>query len=257
MEMDNTELSHLQFRAIEALKEVDLIFKKYKIRYYLLAGSALGAVRHQNIIPWDDDIDIGIFWEDEKKASKVLSENLSPHYVWIDRFVDPLYARFHGKILYKGAGILDVFTLVKTSDHFILRRLHWIERKILYKIYKTKIYAWKSNSTSAIRKSAKDILILVLANFISLNQIERYMVRNAQRFLKIDNPKYYVNFYSIYSLKKEIIPYQWLKTPSYVIFNEKEYPTVNDYNSYLVKLYGNYMQLPPKEKRKAQHNELF
>ena len=44
----------------QLIYDIDRIFKNNNISYWVVAGTALGAVRHGGIIPWDDDIDIGV-----------------------------------------------------------------------------------------------------------------------------------------------------------------------------------------------------
>lgn len=56
------------------LVNVSSILKNNSIEYYLIGGSAIGAVRDSKIIPWDDDIDIGIRRKDFYKALKLLKE---------------------------------------------------------------------------------------------------------------------------------------------------------------------------------------
>ena len=54
------DLSRLQDIQREILREFDALCRKKGWRYFLLGGSALGAVRHGGMIPWDDDIDVGM-----------------------------------------------------------------------------------------------------------------------------------------------------------------------------------------------------
>lgn len=65
------------------LDEIDRICKKYDLRYFLVHGSLLGAVRHQGFIPWDDDLDIAMPRKDYDRfleaASQELQEPLSLH----------------------------------------------------------------------------------------------------------------------------------------------------------------------------------
>ena len=53
-----SKLKHLQSVILSIAKDIDSICKEYSINYYLLGGSAIGAVRHHGFIPWDDDLDI-------------------------------------------------------------------------------------------------------------------------------------------------------------------------------------------------------
>ena len=57
----------LQLKILDMVKEIDAICKKHKINYYLAYGSVLGAIRHKGFIPWDDDFDIMLKYDDYKK----------------------------------------------------------------------------------------------------------------------------------------------------------------------------------------------
>ena len=55
-----TELRHLQLVILDIIKDIDIVCKNNGIEYYLLGGSAIGAIRHKGFIPWDDDIDLAM-----------------------------------------------------------------------------------------------------------------------------------------------------------------------------------------------------
>ena len=65
--MKELSLREIQLVEFEVLKKLKELCEKLNLRYYLFYGTLLGAVRHQGFIPWDDDIDIGMFHEDYEK----------------------------------------------------------------------------------------------------------------------------------------------------------------------------------------------
>lgn len=58
--MADYDIRPLQLRILKILLAVDKVCKEHGLRYYIMAGTMLGAVRHKGFIPWDDDLDIGM-----------------------------------------------------------------------------------------------------------------------------------------------------------------------------------------------------
>ena len=56
------------------LKEFDRVCKKYNLKYYIICGSLIGVIRHKGFIPWDDDMDLAMTWQDYKKLMKVAAK---------------------------------------------------------------------------------------------------------------------------------------------------------------------------------------
>jgi lipopolysaccharide cholinephosphotransferase len=78
--MPKHELSSLQKQDLEILKWFHKTCTDNSLRYYLVAGSMLGAVRHKGFIPWDDDIDLGLSRKDYEKLKKVFDKYFSDSY---------------------------------------------------------------------------------------------------------------------------------------------------------------------------------
>ena len=82
--LDNITLRKVQLVQLEIAKEIDRICKKNNIKYFLIGGSLLGAIRHQGFIPWDDDLDVGMLRDDYEKFLKVAGDELQEKYKIID-----------------------------------------------------------------------------------------------------------------------------------------------------------------------------
>lgn len=78
--MELNEVKEIQKVSYEILLEIDRICKKNDIAYMLVAGTALGAIRHKGFIPWDDDLDIGMTRDDYNRFIEALKKDLSPDY---------------------------------------------------------------------------------------------------------------------------------------------------------------------------------
>ena len=68
----NVDIKDFQYKILEIAFYFDEFCKKYDIEYYLMGGSALGAVRHHGFIPWDDDMDIAMSRVEYNKFVKAL-----------------------------------------------------------------------------------------------------------------------------------------------------------------------------------------
>ena len=99
---------------LEMLKMIDGICQKYNIPYFLNGGSALGAIRHQGFIPWDDDADIAMLYEDYKRFIVALKQDLPQEYTFqcfdTDKRYNPLIPGM--KIRKTGTYLKEVNTLL-------------------------------------------------------------------------------------------------------------------------------------------------
>ena len=63
----NYDLRQFQLRSVVLLDAIDKVCKEHGIKYYVIAGTLLGALRHKGFIPWDDDLDVALMRSDYDK----------------------------------------------------------------------------------------------------------------------------------------------------------------------------------------------
>lgn len=113
MKFTKRELTSEEFRKMQELElgmliDFDRVCRKHGIKYTILAGTMLGAVRHKGFIPWDDDADIGMLREEYEKFKKVKDE-LNPSICYYqDHTTDPGYRWGYGKLRRTGTEYVRV-----------------------------------------------------------------------------------------------------------------------------------------------------
>ena len=75
-----TELRHLQLVILDIMKDIDKLCRVHNIEYYLLGGSAIGAIRHKGFIPWDSDMDFAMKRADFDKFCEVAKIEITEPY---------------------------------------------------------------------------------------------------------------------------------------------------------------------------------
>lgn len=240
-----------QQKCIEALSFIQSLSEEFGLRYSLIAGSVLGAVRHGGFIPWDDDIDIGIRIEDrerfEEKVKEELPKRLPEGFTFLQTGTNNPYPRMFSKICYNGRCCIDLWPLVPTYTHGIRAELTWYLAKLLTRAHYKKI---------GEESERFETLVAVFCFFMTDKMIMRLVKHNEQKYSK-SNPSAYINLYSIYSREKETILRTWLEEDAVGTFAGIRVPIVGCTDTYLRHLYGDYMVLPAPWKRANKHTDRF
>lgn len=108
-------MTDLQIIELDMLKVVIRICEELHLRYYLVCGSVLGAVKYSGFIPWDDDVDVGLFREDYDIFISKAQSMLPKHLFLQNHKTDPRYPHLFSKIrncettyIEKGLAGLDI-----------------------------------------------------------------------------------------------------------------------------------------------------
>jgi len=258
--MENNYLGKEQCRErqIKILKAVCDICDDNSIPYYICFGTLLGAVRHKGYIPWDDDIDIVLFRKDYIKLKDLLMKQTK--YEWLD-YIDYEKEGYY----YTFAKAVDNSTVAKQDDNKTIYGI-WVDifpldnipddkterNKFIKKLIRRRAVIMSMTTDFKAEKRIKHVFIKRILHFYSkfinkdkflknyLNLIEKY---NNQ-----DTKYVGLGFSSRIcegSLKKE-----WFKERIDFEFENNLFKGPKEYDDLLKHLYGNYMELPPIDKRR-------
>ncbi|MCD7892798.1 MAG: LicD family protein [Erysipelotrichaceae bacterium] len=242
-----------------------MIFVKKQFNIFLIAGSALGAIRHNGMIPWDDDIDIGLLYDDWIRLKEILPQELvNSDFEFADVSVCKSFTRMQAKILYKGRNCVDLFLIAKWTTNPVDSVFHWYIRCLSTRMPKYYLNYKSSVKRQSVGRKIERItgeLILKLWYLLTKNifTIDLYihLARWNERYYEKRNFDCYINLYSCYSRKKELLKKEWVEQLEEHMFEGQKYKIVGHTHEYLTHLYGNYMIPPPIEDQISYHEENF
>lgn len=255
--LSEKELKSVQRIEVEMLIEIDRICKKCGIQYCISAGTLLGAVRHQGFIPWDDDADIAFLRTEYEKFRKACETELDHERFYFQDYRNtPGYRWGYGKLRRKGTKFIrlyqehmiyeqgvfvDIMPYDFVPDNFIKRKIH----NFVCFLYRKCFWAPLGKMQS---KGIEKIIYWVLDKisdkkiYSSYSKfIEKSNKKNTKRIRILTFPVPGRENGYLYKCFTDLIPMK---------FEGIEVMGMRDYDVYLSYKYGNYMQLPPVEKRK-------
>ena len=261
METVTFDLQRLQEIELDILREFDALCRRKGLRYFLLGGSALGAVRHGGMIPWDEDIDVGMPRPDYQQFLCQAADELPAHLFVQDWHSEPDCLNSFAKIrderslfreeiaadlpIHHGV-FIDVFPLDGAP-----RELRAVRRRI--RRMKLLKFAIINRKTSYFRrKSRAASLFLSAAGAIvggdrAYAAIDRLCTR-----LSYDEGPRIANWHGAWA-EREAVPREVFGEGKEWDFGPLRCPLPADADAYLTSLYGNYHELPPPEKRISHH----
>jgi lipopolysaccharide cholinephosphotransferase len=270
--MENTT-KFLQEKELDMVKEFLKICTKYNLKYFMAGGTFLGAVRHKGYIPWDDDIDIGMYRKDYNKflevADKELSypykiqtyKNCGTHHYYFSHIVDTRYkVRRMGSMDKREEYVwVDIFPYDglpkgRIKSFLIYMRLLFC-RFCYHMAYFDKInIARKDRAKWQILALKLLSCVYKICNFDKdkwRNRIDTLLKRN-----DLDKCDKVMSFMGV-KLQKEIFPKKIYDDLIDYEFEGLKLKGPREYEKVLSQLYGNFMELPPEEKRISHPMEII
>lgn len=271
--MTRDYLYKLQQKTRETLKYTIDLCERHNIQYFAYGGTCLGAVRHHDMIPWDDDVDLLIPYDDylrfiELKQEidgtgkyKLLTPNTPGFYDPVCRVTDTgttIWRYYLNPIIF-GTQI-DIFPLYETNigDDNVLENMLNKNLELTWRYQRANqhydfIRFWENIQHRHVRGLLKNIKWAWSTRNVGKYKQELEMFQNT---LNQSGGKRLVSFASyIYGL--ETYEKEWFSEYIEMPFADFKIRVPIGYDKYLKSVYGDYMQLPPEEKRKPAHGGYY
>ena len=267
--MNNREI---QLSCLEIMKRFSSLCESNGLRYFLCGGTLLGAVRHKGFIPWDDDVDVSMPRPDYER---LLDLTVRDHPLLEDRFLfqneENGYPRpylrvydtwttvhhqtiLHDEELSGNCLWIDIFPLDGLpGEERRLKRLFFV--RDLINLGNTLSFAQPGKGKTKTKAFIK-LLCVPLFRAIGSERFLSLMRRLCKRFPYETSEYVGALSYGLYGAK-ELMKKTEVEKTVLVEFEGDAYPTMSCWDSYLTNIYGDYMQVPPTEKRKIHEIDAF
>lgn len=228
------DVNETQSILLRMYKDIRSVLDRNGIKFYVQYGTAIGALRHDGFIPWDDDIDLLIWYEDMEKVNDVLSKELDPslYYYHIPT------ADNHPHVVWKGDD-LEASLRDKTAPFIDL-------------------FPIEPYPEGRIRRAFANLFILGnvgciwAIDHISSHAVHRMLSWSPEFFRRMEHrvagrTSKTVVFCTDW--KTGIFPADSYDEASMHVFEDTDVPLPKDIDMMLTSLFGDYMTPPPEDKR--------
>ena len=270
-------LARLHSALLLMLKDFSALCARENLTWVVMFGSAIGALRHQGFIPWDDDIDIAMPRDDlEKLTALVRSDPLaSARYCMIDAHLNPRYPMATSRLMlrdtefrdanlatmdFESGVFLDLFPLDDLADdERAFRRQVWrawlLNKLAIAKLTRKPYIAGSGVRTVALKAGAAAVHVLLnLPGLRNIRLNERsyaWQTRyRGQRTRRVGFPCDTDRFWDVYE-RDDLFPVRLAS------FESMEVPLAHKAEKILASLYGDFMTPPPEDARAEHYPEIL
>ena len=276
-----TQSDLLKTRLLEVFQFAKEFFQQHNLRYIGCGGTVLGAIRHKGFIPWDDDIDLYMPRKDYEQLLQLAPEFQGTGYEllhWDNLTLNSQLSTLNSQYYMPFAKIADCrstiwefrhlpFLFGVSIDIFPLDEFDEADEVITARQYRSHYYFDKYlNAVS--RYSCKDMLQALCradVHRLGVQVLSKWRSRNPRKYLQAfrqfeetykhngPGPK----CVCVTQWEGRIFQSEWFHDVIEVPFEDTTLIIPRAYDAYLRKLYGDYMQLPPEEKRISHPHYFF
>lgn len=269
--MEQSLLRKVQLEQLEMLKEIKRVCELLGIKYFLDSGTLLGAIRHEGFIPWDDDLDIAMLRSDYDRFLKEAPRVLDKKYFLQSWHSDKQYGMPFAKLRKNNTVYLEeaaenagahcgfyvdifpynVFPNDKEKQKWQASKYEFMRRAIMVKCGYT---PWIMNA-SGIKVLVKRMLYCPMKLYALIHSREKMIEKfdEISTAFNHEESEYLFAQGGASNYGKWIIPRECFDEAELHIFEDSDFSIPKEWKLYLTKVYGNYMQLPPEDKRENRH----
>lgn len=263
MNDDSKQYKEILLRTLHAF---DDFCRENGLSYVGAYGTVIGAVRHQQLIPWDDDIDVMMLRKDYDRFVS-LKDRVSEQYEIVDLDNDGFYLPFakfcdvnttileNSEYPFPIGVFIDIFPVDEASDTLDSQRLF----KEHHKAFKKMKYALRRPEPLSVKTifSFKGLKRFFRTRYYSsrISEVKEHY-NDLQRDAALVKGDYYLYYRAMHNFSKSLLRKEWIDETILTPFEDMMMRIPKNYDSYLTQLYGDYMQLPPENER-VPHPHLF
>ena len=242
----------------------DGICKENDIVYYLEGGTLLGAIRHHGFIPWDDDIDLMILRPEYERLLNIASQYENDRYEFVSinnnksaypflKIVDKTTRVINQNNLLDDKIWVDIFPVDGVPNNVIQCKFHYMICRIC-KFF----FGLSASRLKKERGFCKNTIILILRPLLKIVGTKTWgrVIDVLAKQYTVDK-SWYIGIVCEGKRYKERMPKKDWSVPVQVIFENRIMNAPTCWDDYLTSLYGDYMKLPPLEKRRIHNLEAY
>lgn len=252
-----TDIKALQKKILEITIYLDEFCKKHNITYYLMGGSALGALRHKGFIPWDDDLDVFMTYDNYMKFIEKSITQLDTEHFYLQEENTEEWPMFFTKLRMNGTTFIeqdtqntkihqgvyiDIMCLNNVSDNKLYRFLQF-SAALLLTAQTIDKRGYKSN------KNVKKKMAMLFARLFVRGFIKKKLL-SFVRSLNSKQTKMVGHFFGKAPFLKTSFPVAWLGKQRYVLFEDTMLPVPQEAEKYLTLRFGDFMKIPDESTMK-------
>lgn len=257
-DIQQQSVREVQMKILDTMKYIDAVCRKNGIVYYIMGGTALGAVRHGGFIPWDDDLDIFMTPQEYAKFKAAMEKDSNPDFIiqeWrtTDNYLEYAKVRMNGTTFIEDSfkdrkdmhhGIyVDIMMLHKVPTSSFMQKMVYYESKFVT-LYALSQRNWKP-------KTKGQALVLKSLKLLPCQWMVKKCYQHIYKYEDRTENFMYCYWITPAKFRAGLFEPKFFDEPVDVPFEDTMLLGSKYIKEYLTYRYGNYMKLPSEEQQKA------